>query len=958
LSDLRDSEREGIGGFLSAVRGRYRLYGALTVLVVATAAAVTWVLGETIADRILILQMHHRIFLLRALEALVLGVGAAMVASCALRSRSRARVAAWVEGRYPHLKNGLITLVELWRKRDRKGQLDAEEAELARLIGRRVAEQVETLDAEEVIGLGELHTALRALAVIAAAGTLYAVFSWQTVTVSLSRVLFPWELTPPPTRTRIVEMVPGDGRALRNFPVTIRARMSGVVPGLAELHVSEDRRSWRSLPMEKTPGRWWEREVPGLNRATFYQVTAGDTRSDMYQITLVEPPLVGSVVVRVTPPGYSGLEGFTSGTGSVTALTGSRLEVVARTNKPPSRAPDGGPAASIVLKGAAAGGPGGRRVRLRLADGGPGPAGRAPPALAGEFLLCGDGTYRVEFTDESGYHNASPVEYALKALPDEPPSVKITSPGEEVELPPFGRLAFSADTADDLGLGRLLLSYQAGFEPWRTRVVQELRGRRSASVEGGLELRGLELAPGTTVTYFLSAEDARAPKPNTANSARQTVRIRAALAGEKPPAPDEKAGDDARAETDERDAGADGESDGEPRDAKALAEELARRGLDSEEVADALRRLARKLKEISEGPEGGEGGEGADAGEGSEGAAGDDAEFLDGLARALDRLADEFGEDGQAGEGGSDEAVGDRGDEYEDLDTGEEGGRAEGDRAEGAEGGEGGQAAQSGGGPRQAGSSGQAGQEGQSGQSGGGPAGQSGQAGGSGQGAQGGQGGQAGRSPGGMGSGSSSQAGSGRSGSGRGRGNGSGTGGSASSGPGSGVGGGGGSLSGGAARAGTRRGGEASGGVADAEGSAGPGLRRMAGDARQAAGRIRRGQQGDEEYARLGRLAEELRGFARRMKPPELERLRRLVAARRRPREAGEAADAHSRAEDPAEVAPSEGPLGPAGRAASRVDAAAGEDEREKEGRSPEDVSRLSPEFRRLYEAYTRSVSE
>jgi len=212
--DLFGDGRESVGGFISVVRSRYRLYGALTALVVVATAAVVWVLGEIIADCLLILQMHHRVFLLRAMQVALLSVGAAMLASCALRSRSLPLVGAWIERRYPHLKNGLITLIELRRRAERRGRLNAEESEMARLIGDRVASQVDKLDPEEVIGLGELHMAIRALAVICAAGVLYAIVSWQTVTVSLSRVLFPWEMTPPPTLTRICEIEPGNGRVL------------------------------------------------------------------------------------------------------------------------------------------------------------------------------------------------------------------------------------------------------------------------------------------------------------------------------------------------------------------------------------------------------------------------------------------------------------------------------------------------------------------------------------------------------------------------------------------------------------------------------------------------------------------------------------------------------------------------------------------------------------------------
>ena len=131
MSDMPGNGCEHVDGFLAAVRNRYRLYGALTGLVVLAAATVAWVIAEIIADRVLVLQMHHRMFLLRALEVTMLAAAAAMAVAFAVRTRSTLRVAAWVEKRYPELRNGLITVVELSRRAGRAGGPDDGEMELA-----------------------------------------------------------------------------------------------------------------------------------------------------------------------------------------------------------------------------------------------------------------------------------------------------------------------------------------------------------------------------------------------------------------------------------------------------------------------------------------------------------------------------------------------------------------------------------------------------------------------------------------------------------------------------------------------------------------------------------------------------------------------------------------------------------------------------------------------------------
>ena len=165
-------------------------------------------------------------------------------------------------------------------------------------------------------------------------------------------------------------------------------------------------------------------------------------------------------------------------------------------------------------------------------------------------------------------------------------------------------------------------------------------------------------------------------------------------------------------------------------------------------------------------------------------------------------------------------------------------------------------------------------------------------------------------------------------------------------------------MSGGAARSGRGGGGEGpTPGDRPAPAAPGRPLRNMARRAREAAGEIRRRQAGDEQRKRLERLAEELAGFGRRLRPGELDRLakRALEARRASPDEA--ARTGQPLPEAPGEARASRGPLGPRERARAAL-AADEEARKDEEGTSPEDLSRLSPEFRRLYEAYTRSISE
>lgn len=294
---------------------------------------------------------------------------------------------------------------------------------------------------------------------------------------------------------------PGDVRIARGADLLVRIRAEGARPAGVAVEYSGAPGEGSAATARDTQGLWSWRFVAVSGDFT-YRAVAGGEATAWYRARVVDAPVAGNFEIRCTYPAYSRLPSRSfSGTGEVEALKGTSVEIGFSTSVDVAKA-------SLVF--------GANRVPVR-------PTGERSHAAV--LYLNGESSYRIELEDAGGITNGAGQEYAVRYLPDAPPTVEITDPEGEVEGDPRGTLAIRYRAADDYGLSRLsLVSRSASGE--RRSPLPLTSGARGAGDEYVWDLAPIGAQPGEVVAAFVEAADNDTISgPKTAASAPILVRI-------------------------------------------------------------------------------------------------------------------------------------------------------------------------------------------------------------------------------------------------------------------------------------------------------------------------------------------------------------------------------------------------------------------------------------------------
>ena len=98
------------------------------------------------------------------------------------------------------------------------------------------------------------------------------------------------------------------------------------------------------------------------------------------------------------------------------------------------------------------------------------------------FVVDEDLSFRLALTDLEGLKSQAITVYRFTVRPDDPPTVQITRPGEDVVLERDLRVTIEGVAADDVGLSRLELLYRPSEETEWSRRELTWRDRSSGSI--------------------------------------------------------------------------------------------------------------------------------------------------------------------------------------------------------------------------------------------------------------------------------------------------------------------------------------------------------------------------------------------------------------------------------------------------------------------------------------------
>ena len=220
-----------------------------------------------------------------------------------------------------------------------------------------------------------------------------------------------------------------------------------------------------------TPTGFWRRLSPTAGRAAQPAETPRE-------------PITGEIAVTYHYPAYTGLSARTvEGTnGELSAPEGTRVDLSARADRPVEQA-------------------------VLLVNGAPVPlAVRGGRDLSGGFLLTKSGSASFAYQDARGQETARGPQRPITVEPDAAPKVTLMLPAQELEVDPDQELVLKYEATDDYGLAGLKLVYRIDGKEEVQLPLPHDEGRRTQG-QHRWALKGLELAAGDRIAYFIQAED-------------------------------------------------------------------------------------------------------------------------------------------------------------------------------------------------------------------------------------------------------------------------------------------------------------------------------------------------------------------------------------------------------------------------------------------------------------------
>ncbi|MEO0085182.1 MAG: hypothetical protein ABIK37_00985 [candidate division WOR-3 bacterium] len=387
-----------------------------------------------------------------------------------IRDAGVAGTARLVEKRFEQLRGRLVVALQLagYEAGPEAYSLELRDAAVA-----AVEDEALALPLERVV---EPQRLLRAAGAAAIATGLFAGFVLLfpvRARVGLANAFAPSQLD-----VRLV-VEPGDTAVVPGASVSLRCRVepAGVFGAVA---FEPDGRAGPAARRLRLLGDSC-RVTVGVGNGFTYRFRVLNRLSTEHRVRVIAPLVVERLACMLEPPKYTGLTVTRTSGFEVVALRGTRVRVEGAFNRPVS--------AARLLAGA-------DTAVLTVFDG---------VRFAAEFVVRGDGAVRF-LAAESGEAAQVAAVLQVRAVPDEPPFVKVFAPGRDVDLPVSMQVALGINSLDDYGLTGLVLHY--GKDTVNQRILlKTLAGRREDTTVYVWNLSNSGLLPGEELRYYVSVQD-------------------------------------------------------------------------------------------------------------------------------------------------------------------------------------------------------------------------------------------------------------------------------------------------------------------------------------------------------------------------------------------------------------------------------------------------------------------
>ncbi|HEY5910347.1 MAG TPA: hypothetical protein VJA21_07060, partial [Verrucomicrobiae bacterium] len=288
-----------------------------------------------------------------------------------------------------------------------------------------------------------------------------------------------------------VTVTPGDVTLERGSSLVVMAQFSGRLPVRVDLVVNDSADVQRRIPLARSlADPLFGAAVPEIASNLVYHLEYAGQRTRDFKVTVFEYPKLQRADADITFPAYTGQQPkHINDTRRLTAVEGSRLDLVLHFNKAVSRA-------SLVAKD-----PSRSALPLLLES-------NRPLATLKDFLLEHSATYDLQLVDSDGRTNKAPAQFVFDALKNRNPELKVASPRGDTRPSPLEEIAFEGTVWDDFGVQAYGLAYSVpGKELKVFELGRDVPAREKRQFQFLLRLEDLGVQPDDLLSWFIWADD-------------------------------------------------------------------------------------------------------------------------------------------------------------------------------------------------------------------------------------------------------------------------------------------------------------------------------------------------------------------------------------------------------------------------------------------------------------------
>jgi hypothetical protein len=405
---------------------------------------------------------------------------------------------------FPEIKDELANAIQLMDE-----EKNIYSGQLINAAFKSIYQKTEKLDFEKIIDHSQAKRRLKSALIFIAATILLIIIVPGLNSAGYRLINFNKSFTPAPKFIFLIE--PGNAKITKGDNVTIRIKTTGEGPREINFFTkSEDQAEYITKDLIPDSLGYFIFEAAVVKKSFEYFASADKISSEIYKISVINRPIISNFDVTVIPPAYSRLpELIQKDNGNISALPGSKIKMNLNS--------------SLELL----------KANLLFSDSTIKEMGVRSTKANIEFSMAKEINYQIQITDIQNNTNSNPIEYFIKPLVDEPPSIEIISPNQNIKLGTDNRVSLATKIKDDYGFSKLNLNYRLSASKYRKpsdefiQIPIKISGQlNEQDIYYLWDLTFLVLAEGEVVSYYLEVFDNdNINGPKSAKTAQFTITV-------------------------------------------------------------------------------------------------------------------------------------------------------------------------------------------------------------------------------------------------------------------------------------------------------------------------------------------------------------------------------------------------------------------------------------------------